>query len=81
MTGKVAAPQQTYLQGKPVAIPTNFEKGNVTLPAQDTLKKQSTEVIKGDVKCINPPKKQEPKQKEVPVMGMVVPAKPEKKQK
>ena len=75
-TGKVAAPPQTYLQGEPVATPNQYLKGDVAYPKKDT-----TQVIKGKVKCTTPPKKQEPKQKNTVTMGMVAPATPEKKEK
>jgi hypothetical protein len=49
MTGKVVAPQQTHLQGAPVARPNEMTTGDVVYIPADTIKKQTKPVIKGEV--------------------------------
>jgi hypothetical protein len=93
LTGKVAVPQ-THLQGEAVATPTTtpvmgqpvvkpsiYEKGDVAYPQKDTTKQQTKSTIKGNIKCVNPPKEKKTQKTNVPIMGIIVSPKSVEKKK
>lgn len=93
LTGKVAAPQ-THLQGETVATPTTapvmgqpvvkpiiYEKGDVAYPQKDTIKQQTKSTVKGNIKCVNPPKQKKLQKINPAIMGMIVSPKPVEKKK
>ncbi|HXD91951.1 MAG TPA: hypothetical protein VNX01_01995 [Bacteroidia bacterium] len=93
LTGKVAAPP-THLQGEAVATPTNtpvmgkpvinpnlYEKGDVAYPQKDTTKQQIKSTVKGNIKCINPPKQKKVQKINPAIMGMIVSPKSNEKKK
>ena len=66
--GKVAAPVETRLQGEPAVTTTQYTKGDVAYPQKDTTKKQ-VQSVKGNIKCVNPPKTK--KLVNPPVVGLI----------